>query len=134
VLAGVLEQQARAGHKPPNGVGNEHLGRRGGRCDPRANVHGDASDFAGDRVELPRVHPRPDLDPEIPYAFADRPGASHTTRRPVERREEPVARRVDFVPAEVKLETRHFIGPLILRCSASGPTVASEEPFPIEER
>ncbi len=57
VLARVLEPQAGARHEPLDGVGDEDLGRRRERRDPRADVDGDAADLPGDRLDLPVCTP-----------------------------------------------------------------------------
>ena len=63
--------------------------------DARADVHADAADVVTPTLELPGVDAGPDLQLERGDAVADRLGAAHGTRRAVERREHPVAGRLD---------------------------------------
>ena len=100
VLAGVLEAEAGARNQVSDRLRDQDLGRGRKRRDPRADIHGDPSDLAADRLDLARVHPAAYLEPEVSNRFADRLCAPDAARGAVERGEEPVAGRVDLGPAE----------------------------------
>jgi hypothetical protein len=88
-------------------VGDKHLGGRRERGNPRANVHGDASDLPGDRLDLAGVHAGTNLDPQFLHGLGDRSRTAHASRRPVECGEEAVARGVDLPATEATEHGSH---------------------------
>src|SRR5437764_9771908 len=100
VLAGIFEDEARARHEILDGRGDEHLRPIRDRRDPRTDVHRDPADLPVDRLDLTCVQPCADLDPEWANGLDDRLRAFDPTSRPIEGREEAVARRVDLCTTE----------------------------------
>src|SRR6266581_4701649 len=96
--AALLEGQARAGHEVLHGVRDEHFAGLRQRRDARADVDSDAAKLRPHHLALAGMEPGADLEPEAPDAVADRARGAYTPSRPVEGREETVARCVDFAP------------------------------------
>src|SRR5262249_57085902 len=67
---------------------------------PVADVHGEASDVVAHDLDLTRVQPDAHLQAQLPSAVAYRLGAADRARRPVERREQSVADRLDLAARE----------------------------------
>src|SRR5437870_1084918 len=82
-----------------NRGGGKYLARPRQGGDPGADMHCDTGHLAIYELYLPRVAARSDLHAEGADRLNDRQGASESTRRSVERREEPVPGSVDFPPA-----------------------------------
>ena len=100
VLATRLERQPGAGHQVPDGAGRQHLARAGQRRDPLPDVDGDPADVVADQLALAGVQARPDLQPERPDRLDDRARTADRPGRPVERRQEAVAGRLDLAAPE----------------------------------
>ena len=96
MLAGIFEGEPAPGDEVLHRLGDEHLRRSGRRADAGSDHHGDAADLPVDRLDLARVHARPNLDAERGDRVDDRPRAPDRPSRAVERGEEPVTRRVDL--------------------------------------
>jgi hypothetical protein len=68
------------------------------------------------------MHTGSDLEPDRTQLLDDCLGAAHCPRRPVERREEPVAGRIDLTtPESAELMTHHGVVPLeqLLPCAVA---------------
>src|SRR5688500_17091577 len=63
-------------------------------------MHRDPTHVAVDEFDLASVNAASDLKSERLDGLTDREGALHCSRRPVERREEAVAERLDLFPAK----------------------------------
>ena len=68
----------------------------------------DPAGLSVDRLDLAGMDTGTNLDPERPHRPDDRSGAAHRAGRSVERREEPVARRVDLMTAEPREKRPHL--------------------------
>ena len=90
MLTGVFERESRTRHQVLDGLGDEYLRGTGGSTDSGADVHGDPTDLAVDRLDLAGVEPGPDLETQRPNGVDDRSRAPHAARRAVERGEEPI--------------------------------------------
>ena len=66
--------------------------------DPRPDVHGDAADLPVDRLDLARVDPGANLEPEGPDGLDDRLAQRTARAGPSKRGEEAVSRGVDLDP------------------------------------
>src|SRR5687768_10058057 len=95
VLAAWFEREARAGDEILDGARDEDLARPRERGDAGADVDGDAAHGAPRKLHLAGVDAAPELEAELARPSANGDGAPHGARRPVEDREEAVARRVD---------------------------------------
>src|SRR5436190_10247426 len=100
VRPAILELDAGAGHQILHGPRYQDLVRvgQGGYACP--DVDRDAPDLVSHELDLPRVDPCPNLQPDRVDRVDDRPGATDRTGRAVEGRQEPVARGVDLHTAE----------------------------------
>src|SRR5262249_26868670 len=94
--AAVLELDPRPGDEDLDRARHEHLARLRARGDARARVHRDSGNLAVDDLALACVEAGAHVDAELANGFGNRTGTADRARRPVERREEPVARRVDL--------------------------------------
>ena len=94
----ILELQTRARNEVAYGAGHEDLAGLRTCGDARADVHGDARNLPVRHLDLARVQSRSDLETKWPDRVHDRLRAADASRRPVERREEAVARRIDLTP------------------------------------
>ena len=98
--AALPELKLRTRHEILNRAGNEHLAGEGRRRDARPDVHGDPGHLLADDLALARMNAGSDLDAEAPHAVADRAGATDSLRRPLERRKEAIAGRVEHATIE----------------------------------
>jgi len=72
VLASVLEFDPRTGDEVLDGARNEHFAGLGHRCDPGADVDGDAAGLAVDQLALAAVQPRTNVEVELADPLLDR--------------------------------------------------------------
>src|SRR5262249_26311529 len=101
VLPTVLERQPGPRDEVVRRRAHEHLAGIGDGHHSRADVHGYAAGLLSDRaLDLPRVDARPHLEPQLAEHVPNRDTAADRPCRPVEQREEAVARRVDLLAAE----------------------------------
>ena len=101
------ERDPRSEHEVTERGGHEDFaGPRHGHH-PRRRVHDEAPGLPADRLELPEADARPDLDPELSNGLGRCDRGPDRIRRSLERDEEPVARRVDLVPAEAAHRAPH---------------------------
>src|SRR3972149_6185923 len=96
VLARVLEREARPCDEVPDSARDEHLAWTGERSDARADRDGEPTHVVGEGLDLARVQPGPDLDPERLHRLRDHRRAPDRPGRPVEGGQEPVAHRLDL--------------------------------------
>src|SRR5262245_7596816 len=92
VLAAIGQHDAGTGHQVGHRPRDQDLARTGEPRDAGADVDRDPPEVAVGDLDLARVHAGPDLDTEPPDGLDRGGGASDRPRRPVEGREEPVAR------------------------------------------
>ena len=90
-LSSVFELDTGPGNEVLHGLRDEHLSSLRGSGNPGADHHGEPGDLALVQLAFPRVHSRPNLEPELVDALDDSLGAADRPRRPVESGEEPVA-------------------------------------------
>src|SRR5207344_509465 len=100
----------------------EHLARIRASCDARTDVDGDAGHLPVGELDLSGVQPGPDVQSERTHGLDDRARAPDRPRRPVEGREEAVARRVDLVPVEARELVAN--GRVVLLEEVAPPTIA----------
>jgi hypothetical protein len=98
VLAGILERESGAGDKILDGARDENLGRLSARRHTGTDVDRDAPDVVPVELDLAGVKPDAHVDTEIAHRARDGERAPDGPRRPVERRQEPVAKRLDLAP------------------------------------
>src|SRR6266498_246171 len=77
VLAGVLENDPRAGREISHRLRTEHLRRPREPADPRPDHDRQSAGLAIDRLDLAGVHTGADLDPERAHRPDDRLRAAH---------------------------------------------------------
>src|SRR6185503_6819249 len=94
--ASVLESKAGPRDKVLDGAGHQDLAGPGGRGDPRADVNREPGNLVTMQLDLARVEACAHVESERPDSLGHRAGASDGARRPVERREEAVAGRIDL--------------------------------------
>src|SRR5262249_2486496 len=78
----------------------EEVAHLGVRRDALGDVYGDPSNIVAADLDLAGVQSNPDVDSEPPGRVDDVLAASDGARRPVERRQEAVARRLYFAAPE----------------------------------
>ena len=78
----------------------ERRGLREESRDPRPEVDGDPAESSVLQLALARVDGGADLEAEVDHAVVERTGEGHREGRDLERREEPVPRRVHLPAAE----------------------------------
>ncbi len=124
VFAPVSKVQPGAGDEILDGSGHENLIGSGERCDPRADVDGDAAEIVADHFAFAGVKSGADLDAQRPGVGGNGDGATDAARRPVERGQKPVAGRLDFAAPET------------VEITPNRPVVRGQEvaPAPIAER
>ena len=99
--ATVLELQIGAGNEVFDGRGGQYLAGACLRCNPGADIDGNAGDLLADQFALANVQAGADLEPELLTDRAsDRVGAADCPDRAVEGRKEAVTCRVDLASAE----------------------------------
>src|SRR5438445_6811493 len=97
--AAVGEAQTRAGDEIVDSARGEHLTRPGQTEDARSDVHRDPTELRADDLAFSGVHRAADLESEGARRRTDRACRAHRARRPVERREDPIAGPVDDAAA-----------------------------------
>ena len=99
MFARVLEDEAAPRNEVLDRLGNEHLRGTGEGAYAGTDHHAEASNVIAFDRDLACVQSRPYLDPERTDRRGDRRRAAHPACRPVERREEPIAHRLDLASA-----------------------------------
>ena len=95
MLAGVFEDETRAGDEVSYGLRDDDLRGSGERGDPCSDVDRDTADGTTIKFHFARVHARADLYPEVADRSADRLRTSDRTSGTVEDRQDAVARGVN---------------------------------------
>src|SRR6186713_3345859 len=98
----LVELDARAGHEVLDRLRDEHLSRLRLRRDPRSDRDRDPRDLSVQQLAFACVQSGADFESELSHLLGDRARAPDRAGRPVERGEEPVARRVDLLAAETR--------------------------------
>ncbi|HEX2026723.1 MAG TPA: hypothetical protein VHF25_01855 [Nitriliruptorales bacterium] len=88
-------------------VDDTDLARRRRRSDPRSLVHGSSSHVVAHHLDLASVQPHPELEPKPCRSVLFRDPGADRPHRPVEDRQEPVARRGDLPPPETVEDESH---------------------------
>src|SRR3954447_435805 len=111
VHATVGELDSGAGDEVGDGARDEHLARPRSGAHARADVHRDAAHISvAHQLALAGVQTGADLDAERANRVAGRARAANPSRGTVERRQEPVAHRLDLSPTmAVELATHELI-------------------------
>jgi hypothetical protein len=99
MLSGVLERDAGSGGEVLLRLRHEHLRGTGQGAHAGADHHAEASNVIALDRDLAGVQPRPYLDSERANGRGDRRRTPYPACWPVERREEPVAHRLDLTSA-----------------------------------
>jgi hypothetical protein len=95
-----LEDEPGTGDEIAHRLRDEHFsGCRLGRH-ARADVNTDSPDLPIHELALTSVQSGANLDPEVADGVGDHTAATNCARRPVEGREKPIARGVEFAPPE----------------------------------
>ena len=107
MLAAVLELDPRASHEILDGARDEHLTRPGQRGDSSPDVDSNPGHLGAVSFAFTGVEAETHLEALLGRRRRNRGRARDTTGGPVERREEPVSRRVDLVAAEARQVAPH---------------------------
>src|SRR5206468_5188531 len=89
VRPAIFELDAGTGHQVFHGPGYQDLVRVGHRSHACPDVDRDAPDLVSHELDLPRVDPCPNLQPDGMDRVHDRPGATDRPGRAVEGRQKP---------------------------------------------
>src|SRR6476659_519218 len=84
IAAAIYKRESRTGDQIFHGLGDEHFGRFGQRCDSSTDAYRDSADFSRRRGDLTGVDARAHLEVERSQSLDDRLRASHAACRTVE--------------------------------------------------
>src|SRR5262249_14901685 len=102
VFSSILESDARSGDEVHHRPGRQPLPRLRARADALADVDRQPPDVVTHRLDFARVEPDAHFQAQLAGAVPNGEPAANRTRGPVERREDPVAHRLDLVSAEAR--------------------------------
>ena len=95
----VVELDRRAMDQILDGAGHQDLCRPGERHHARPDMNRNATEVSLDGLDLARVQPHSNVDPQLLHARGDRDARGDRLRRLREGRQEPISREVRLVPA-----------------------------------